>query len=307
MAAFFKDDGVLLKKFVFRVAPNEGLKRLEPVVKRIVAPPRRSVEAQFLGALVLPLSLFLCLLLGILVRSFPGPGDAEILELGLGNPVYVAVDRLHKVQAGGWGSTGLSLVADAKEASATLSYQTSSFDASGAGLDTSGLDNESLKLLPLSVDDLKKKIHEINTSGSKEEKIYVLNLDYMAKNFDSKEAERILTASSLERRKVPALDFLRAKAHLLMNDALRDRLFQPRVSVVGYGKDAERKDLVFGDHVRIGRYGFVVGEVARGGRKDVRLSLLYERVPSVLGLKSLLPAVFQKVFRFRSGTQRIVA
>jgi len=307
LAAFFKDDGVLLKKFVFRVAPNEGLKRLEPVVKRIVAPARPAVEAQFFGSLILPLSLFLCLLLGILVRSFPGPGDVEIVELGLGNPVHVAVDRLHKVQAGGWGTTGLSLVADAKEANATLSYSASPFDASGAGLDTSGLDNESLKLLPLSVDDLKKKIHEINTAGSKEEKIYVLNLDYMAKNFDAKEAERILTASSLERRKVPALDFLRAKAHLLMNDALRDRLFQPRVGIVGYGKDAERKELVTGDRVRIGRYGFVVGDLARGGRKDVRLSLFYERVPSVLGLKSLLPAVFQKTVRFRSGTQRIVA
>lgn len=307
LAAFFKDDGVLLKKFVFRVAPHEGLKRLETAVRRIVAPSRPGVEVQFLSALILPLSLFLCLLLGILVRSFPGPGDVEIIELALDSPVHLAADRLHKVQAGGWGTTGLALVADAKEANATLTYQTSGLDVSGTGLDTSGLDKETLKLLPFSVEELKKTIHEINTSGTKEEKIYVLNLDYMAKNFDPVDAERILTSSAMERRKIPTLDFLRAKAHLLTNDSLRNKLFAARVHVVGYGKDAEREDLTTGSTVKIGRYGFLVGEVARGGRKDVRLFLFYDKVPSVLGLKSLLPAVFQKAFRLRGSSQRIVS
>ncbi len=307
MAAFFKDDGVLLKKFIFRVAPSEGLKKLEPVVRRIVAPPRPGVEVQFLSTLVLPLALFLSLLLGILVRSFPGPGDVEILELGLNAPVHVAADRFHKVQAGGWGTTGLALVGESRDASATLTYQTSGMDVSGAGLDTSGLDAETLKLLPLSVEELKKTIHEINVSGSKEAKIYVLNLDYMAKNFDPLDAERILTTPPAERRAIPAADFLRAKAHLLTNDALRNKLFAPRVLFAGQGKDAERKELGAGDHVKIGRYGFVVGEVARGGRKDVRLSLFYEKVPSLLGLKTLLPAVFQRAFRLRGSSQRIVS
>jgi hypothetical protein len=307
MAAFFKDDGVLLKKFIFRVAPAEGLKKLEPVVRRIVAPPRPGVEVQFLSTLVLPLALFLSLLLGILVRSFPGPGDVEIVELGLNSPVHLAADRFHKVQAGGWGTTGLALVGESREASATLTYQTSGMDVSGAGLDTSGLDAETLRLLPLSVEDLKKTIHEINVSGSKEAKIYVLNLDYMAKNFDPQDAERILTTPPTERRGVPAADFLRAKAHLLTNDALRNRLFAPRVIFSAQGRDAERKELSPGDRVKVGRYGFVVGELARGGRKDVRLSLFYERVPSLLGLKTLLPAVFQKAFRLRGSSQRIVS
>src|SRR4029453_19013814 len=74
VASFFKDDGVLLKKFIFRVTPQEGLKKVEPVVKRITAPPRTNVEVQFLSVLVLPLVLFVALLLGIMVRSFPGPG-----------------------------------------------------------------------------------------------------------------------------------------------------------------------------------------------------------------------------------------
>jgi hypothetical protein len=231
----------------------------------------------------------------------------EVVELALNSPVHLAVDRFHKVQAGGWGTTGLALVADPKEANSTLTYHTSGLDLSDAGLETSGLDSETLMLLPLSIEELKKAIHEINTSGTKEEKIYVLNLDYMAKNFDPVDAERIVTTPPHARRKIPALDFLRAKAHLLTNDGLRDKLFAARVHVVGYGKEAERKELTTGDAVKIGRYGFLVGEVARGGRKDVRLSLFYERVPSVLGLKSLLPAVFQKAFRLRRSAQRIVS
>jgi hypothetical protein len=304
LAAFFKDDGVLLKKFIFRVAPHEGLKRLEPVVRRIVAPARPGVEARFLSALVLPLGLFLCLLLGILVRSFPGPGDIEVVELGLNSPVHLAADKFHKVKAGGWAKAGLSLVGDAKEATSTLTYQTAGIDLSENGLDTSGLDAETLMLLPLSIEELKKANHEINTSGTKEEKIYVLNLDYMAKNFDPVDAERILTTPVHERKKIAPLDFLRAKAHLLTNDALRDKLFAPRVHVVSYGREAQRKQLAPGDNVKIGRYGFVVGELARGGRKDARLSLFYDKVP---GMKSVLPAAFQKVFRLRSSSQRLVS
>src|SRR5437773_351209 len=111
LASFFKDDGVLLKKFVYRVPPHEGLQKIEPVVKRIAAASRPRVELGFFGALVLPMVLFLLMLLGLLVRSFPGPGDMEIVELKLGVPVHLALDRLQKVESGGWGTTGLSMVA----------------------------------------------------------------------------------------------------------------------------------------------------------------------------------------------------
>jgi hypothetical protein len=230
-----------------------------------------------------------------------------VVELQLNSPVHVAADKFHKVRSGGWAGTGLSLVGDAKEAQSTLTYRTAGVDLSEAGLDTSGLDSETLMLLPLQLEDLKKAIHQINTSGTKEEKIYVLNLDYMAKNFDPVDAERILSTPPGERKKIAALDFLRAKAHLLTNDGLRDKLFAPRVNVVSYGKDAERRELAPGDSVKIGRYRFLVGELARGGRKDVRLSLFYDKVPSLLGLKSLLPKMFQKVFRLRGSAQRVVS
>ena len=61
---------------------------------------------------MLPLLLILISLLGLLVRSFPGPGDLEILELAADQPVHVATDRIHRSPDGTWSAQGLSLVPD---------------------------------------------------------------------------------------------------------------------------------------------------------------------------------------------------
>jgi hypothetical protein len=299
LASFFKDDGLLLKKFVFRVPPQEGLKSVVPVIQRITAPPRPGVEVRFVTFAVLPLCVILFLLLGLLVRSFPGPGDLEIIELSKGTSVHVAADRR--------GTMGLSLVGDAKEAVATLTYQSPPLDLSGVGLDSAGLDAPTQRLLPLGLEELRKTLEVFSDQGSKEEKIYSLNLDYMAKNFEPAEAERILTGALADRRKVAALDFLRAKVHLLSNDELRRRLTDARVTLVTYGKGGVRKELTPGGSAKLGRYGFLVKDVARGGRRDVRLSLYYDRVPSLFALKTILPDFFQQIFRFRRSSQRLVS
>jgi hypothetical protein len=307
LASFFSDDGMLLKKFVYRVPPTEGLKKIEPIVARVTAPSQATVEVQFLSVLVLPLGLFVVLLLGVLVRSYPGPGDVEIVELSRDQPVHLSVDRLHKLESGGWADTGLGLVSDAKEAAATLTYQASTLDLTGKGLDTDGMDPVTVKLLPLPLDELKRALEQLSEHGTKDEKIYILNLDYVAKNFDSQEAERLLTVPVGERRRISALDFLRAKVHLLSNEALRKSLTEPRAQFSGYGRDAERKELKAGSQVRIGPYGYVVQDVTRGGRKDARIVLHYDRVPSLLGLKTWLPDRFQQLFRFRRSSHRLVS
>ncbi len=307
LSSFFKDDGFLLRKFVYRIAPHEGLKELEPAVRRIVAPSRPAVEVKLLSGLILPLALFILLLLGILVRSFPGPGDVETIEMATRTPVHVAADKLHRLEGGGWGTTGLTLLADARGAAATLTYQVPPLDLSGIGIDADGLDELTKKLLPLGIDELREALEAFSDGGSKDEKIYALNLDYVAKNYDLAEAERILTTPAADRRKLTGLDFVRAKAHLISNTDLRHKLTDARLHLVGYGKRAERKDLQVGMLVRIGRYGFVVKEVARGGRKDVRVVLYYDRIPSLLGLKNWLPDGLQRLVRFRRSSQRIVS
>jgi hypothetical protein len=255
---------------------------------------------------ILPLTLFVLLLTGVLVRAFPGPGDAEIIDLADDAPLHVAVDRMHKLESGGWGNTGLSLVAEIKDAAATLSYVAPTLDVTGMGLDVGPLDATGLKLLQQSPDEMRRTLAELTEHGSKEEKIYALNLDYMARNLSAAEAERILTTPVVERRSLMALDFLRAKAHLVGNPELRTKLVEPRVHLVGYGRDAERRDLAVGTRLRIGPYGFAVKDIARGGRRDLRIVLLYERIPSLLGLKNWVPDALQRAARFRRSSHRLV-
>ena len=307
VAAFFADDGVLLKKFVFRVQPHEGLKGIQPVVTRIAAPAVPSVDTGLFAALVLPLVLFLFLLLGILVRAFPGPGDVEIVELPIGAPVHVAVDRLHKLDGSSWSATGLSLVGDARDATATFHYEPPAVDLTGTGIDLSTADADTRALVPLSLDALRHALAERAARGSKDEKIFDLNLDYMAKNLGAAEAERVLLTPVAERRRIPALDFLRAKAHLLGNDALRHSLLEPRVSVTTFGKGGERKEARPGATLQIGPYRFLVQDVAKGGRKDAKLILHYDRIPSLLGLKNWMPRGLQRAARFRRSSQRVVS
>jgi hypothetical protein len=307
VAAFFKDDGVLLRKFVFRVAPAEGLTRIEPIVKRIAAPPRVGIELRIFGYFVLPLLLILVSLLGLLVRSFPGPGDLEVLELAADQPLYVTTDRIHRSPDGTWSAQGLSLVPDSLNAAASFTLQRRELELRGQGLDKSGLDPRDAALLPLDVDGVRRALEAATDVGSREDKIHALNLDYAARALKPQEVERLLLTPPSERSRIPALDFVRAKAHLAFDAELFGRLQEPRVHYAGYGKDAARRELAKGEALRVGRYGFLVDDIARGGRKDVKLVLYYDRVPSLFGLKTLLPDLFQRAFRFRRSRQRVVS
>lgn len=307
LASFFQDDGLLLRKFVYRVAPDEGLKKIEPVVQRIVSPPRAGIELKIFLWFVLPLLLILVALLGLLVRSFPGPGDVEVLELARHPPTHVAADRIHRSPDGTWSTQGLSLVADARAAAATFTLLGGSLELCGSGLDTDGLDPRDAALLPLGLEEVRRKLEEATDAGSREDKIHALNLDYAARSLLAEEVERVLTRPTGERSRTAAVDFVRAKVHLALDEGLRQRLLEPRVQVVTYGKDAGRSEVAAGGTVRVGRYGFVVREIARGGRKDARVVLCYDHVPSLLGLKTILPDLFQRAFRFRRSRQRVVS
>jgi hypothetical protein len=177
----------------------------------------------------------------------------------------------------------------------------------GAGLDTTGLDPRDKALLPLGLDDLRRALETATDAGAREDKIHALNLDYAARGLTAQEAERILSRPVSQRASLAAGDFVRAKAHLAFNEPLRRRLLEPRVNVVLYGKDAGRRELTTGASLRVGGYGFLVREIDRAGRKDARLVLYYDRVRSFLGLKTLLPDIFQRAFRFRRSRQRVVS
>jgi hypothetical protein len=47
--------------------------------------------------------------------------------------------------------------------------------------------------------------------------------------------------------------------------------------------------------------------VGRGGRRDARVVLYYDRIPSLFGLKTWLPDFLQRAFRLRRSSQRVVS
>ena len=308
LASFFQDDGLLLRKFVYRVAPHEGLKKIEPVVRRIAAPPRAGIELRIFGYFVLPLLLILVSLLGLLVRSFPGPGDLEVLELAVDQPVHVAADRIHRAPDGTWSAQGLSLAADARAAAATFTLQGGGLELTGAGLDTTGLDPRDAALLPLGLDDMRRALETATDAGTREDKIHALNLDYAARGLEPQEAERILTRPPAERaslrrgglrpgqgaprlRRGPAPPPARApRAGRDLREgrgATRARDRAPRCASAATASSCARSP--------------AAAARTRGSCSTTTACR------SLLGLKTILPDLFQRAFRFRRSRQRVVS
>ena len=309
VASFFGDDGVLLRKFVYRVAPTEGLAKIEPVVKRIASPPRAGIELQIFRYFVLPLLLILVALLGLLVRSFPGPGDLEIIELAVTSRCTwrrTACAALPTAPGRPRGSRWSKTRARPPRRFTLAAARTRTSPASGST--RAGSTHATPRSCRSDLDGVRRALEAATDYGTREERIHALNLDY-ARPWPrlARGGAAAAHRPPAERARIPALDFVRAKTHLAFAEALRQRLVEPRVQLVTYGKDATRQELVQGASLRIGRYGFVVRELGRGGRKDQRLVLYYDRVPSLLGLKTILPDVFQRAFRFRRSRQRVVS
>jgi len=77
IADFFDDDGMLLKRFIFRIEEDEGLEEIEPIVTRIATPSAPRVQLAIAGSLLVAIAV----LIVVGVRSFPGAGDREVVEL----------------------------------------------------------------------------------------------------------------------------------------------------------------------------------------------------------------------------------
>ncbi len=304
IADFFADDGLLLRRFIFRVKDQEGLEKLEPIVTRIATPATPKVEFSIAGSLMLVVAV----LIGVGVRSFPGAGDREVVELRNGEPLHVAVDRLRRVSSDvpAWSWKGLSLVESSKGAVAMFTARQDSTSLPPSGFSLHGLDPISRELIELPLGGLRERLDQLAKDGNKDEQIYALNLEYVAQDMEEARVERLIVSSPEDRQKLAASDFLRAKVHLLHNEKLARKLTGACVVCKIYGLKAHEHDLRHGSKVQLGRYEFRVDELARGGRKDFRLGLTYERVPSPLFLKRLVPGSVQRALRLRRSHERII-
>jgi hypothetical protein len=304
ISEFFADDGMLLRRFIFRVKEEEGLEELEPIVARIATPSTPKVEFSIAGSLLIAIAV----LIGVGVRSYPGSGDRELVELRAGEPVHVAVDRLRRVtsEVPAWSWKGLSLVESSRTAFAIFTAKEDSTELPPTGFSLDGLDDTAKGLIGLPLAGLRSRLDELANNGNKDEQIYALNLEYVGKDMEEARVERLVTCAPQERKKLAANDFLRAKVHLLHNEKLAKRLTGACVQCKIFGLNAQEQELRHGSKVQLGRYEFRVDELARGGRKDFRLGLTYEKVPSPLFLKRLVPGWVQRALRLRRSHERIV-
>lgn len=304
IAEFFADDGLLLRRFIFRIEEDEGLEEIAPIVTRIATPATPKVELGIAGSLLIAVAM----LVGVGVRSFPGAGDREVVELRSGEAVQIAVDRLRRLSSDvpAWSWKGLSLVESSKNAVAMLTAQEDSVKLPPTGFDLEGLDATARALVGLSLPALRERLDRLAQDGNKDEQIYTLNLEYVSKDMEEPRVERLITSSPAERKKLSVNDFLRAKVHLLHNEKLANKLTGACVVCKIYGLKAQEQELRPGSRIQLGRYEFRVDELTRGGRKDFRLGLSYERVPSPLFLKRVVPGVVQRALRLRRSHERVV-
>lgn len=304
IADFFDDDGMLLRRFIFRLEEDEGLDEIEPIVTRIATPPAPRIELGLAGSLLAVVAM----LIGVGVRSFPGSGDREIIEFRKDEPLQIAVDRLRRVSADvpAWSWKGLSLVERSINAVVMMTVLEDSAELPPKGLDLEGLDETSRTLIELPLAELQERILHLSKQGTKEEQIYGLNLEYAARNMEEAVVERLLTSAPSKRGKFGPLDFLRAKVHLLHNEKLNQKLTGPAVRCKIYGAGARQFDLRHRGKIKLGRYEFRVDQLSKGGRKDYKLGLSYEQVPSPLFLKRLIPGKVQRALRLRRSHERIV-
>jgi hypothetical protein len=301
---FFEDDGVLLRRFIYHVEPHKGLEQIVPIVQRIARAASFQVELSLISSLLLVMAM----IVGVGVRSFPGAGDQEILEIREECPLHVAVDRLRRISSGvtSWSWRGLSLAKDTKKADATFTLKLGSQDLPPDGLDLSHMESIPKELIRLPLPALRQRMDKLLKSGDKTEMIEALNLDYVAPDFDPEKAERLLTATASERRKMDPMEFLRAKIHILHNPTLHEKITGPRVDCLTHGKGAEKRELRVGDRFDLRRYSFRMIGLTTGGRKDYKITLSYEQAPSALWLKQIVPGFIQRVLRFRRTHERIV-
>jgi len=252
-----------------------------------------------------PLVLILVALLGLLVRSFPGPADLEILELNVGQPctwpptasTAPGRDVVHP---------GPELTAEARTAAATFTLQgvASSSRARGS---TRGV---SIPATPRSCPSARggapgPSRRRRTTGPGRTRSRPEPRLRGAQPGPEGGRAD----PDSPPRRALPA-----RRGRLRAGQGpprLRRQAAPPAPRAPGAGRDLRQgRDAARGGDGRLGPSRPLRFPRAgdRSGRPQGREALALLRPgASLLGLKTILPDVFQRAFRFRRSRQRVVS
>ena len=145
--------------------------------------PDPEIEKRILLYFVLPLVLFLFVAARPARAIVPGAGRPRDPRARDGRSGPRRRRPLHKLENGGFSRTGLSLSGRRPGSPGHLHLPAPAPRPLRLRASTRPrADATTLFLLPLGLDDLRRSLEAYADEGSKEEKIWALNLDYMAKN-----------------------------------------------------------------------------------------------------------------------------
>ena len=299
-AEFLDNNGFLLKKFIYKMPENAGTQEFKKVFRKIVHEDKPHFEYGLIGLLALALVAFVV----VSIRSFPAPGDREIIDLVEGVPVLIGADTRGLGAISNFSPArpkgGLQQVADTAHAIASLSYQRRNFDFTSRGLlGASKLDAISKRLLDMDIQVLSAKLNEMEKRGTDEEIIAATDLKYYCSNFDHEKVKHILQAREMERMDIQAADFLKAKVYVSMAPDLLEELTEHRVFLTIPNRNIIRSQLNPGQTYDLGRYRIKIASVSKDSKYCARVMVEYLRVPSTLGLKNLIPPAAQRWLRLR--------
>ena len=292
---FFGDDGVLLKKFVFRVEPSEGLKKIEPWSSAWSRPPARAWSSSSSSTSWCPSCSSWCSSSGS-CALVPGAGRRRDPGAGPRSRPRGRRPRGASRASPSW-ATRRTRPPPHLPAPRPRPHR--------GGARRRGGRAATEQLLPLGLDDLRRTLEAFSDEG------YEGREDLRPEprlHGEEPRARRRRSASSpppsSSAAGSPPSTSCAPRPTCSPTSPCARSSPSPGSSSWATARAAQRKELQPAAALAIGRYGFLVKDVAKGGRKDVKLVLYYDRVPSLLALKTILPDAFQRVFRLRRSSQR---
>ena len=305
-AEFLGNNGFLLKQFIFEIEENPEPEEIQAVVAQIV----EEDAPRFEWILVAVFALLVMIFFVIYFRSFPSAGDREIIDLvegvpvligaGVKNPAVIANSKHFQRKR------GLQHVTTMSQAIANLSYQQRPFDFSARGLQ--GLEdlNPILRsLLEEDVGTLGRRLVEMERAGKDDEIIAATDLKYYCSNLDAAQVKEILKAREMDRRNIEAIDFLHAKVYVAVAPDMLEEFKELKILLNIPSQKIAGAEIQKNKNYRMKSYTVRFLEINRDDKYYARVVLEYLKVPSLLGLKRLLPSGIQKILRFRQPVQSI--
>jgi len=301
-ARFLNNDGFIFKQFIFKLPEKSSMAEVKKGLQTVNYTEAPRFEYSLIGLLVLCLLAFVV----VAVRSFPAPGDREVIDLVEGIPVLIGADVKDPAVIANSARSGLKLclqpVTSTNAAVASLSYQRRHFDFSSRGLTgMDKLDPVTRRLLDSDVHSLAGRLDLLEKQGSDEEMIAATDLKYYCSNLELEQIKKILQAREMDRMDIQAKDFLHAKVYVSLAPDLLEELTEQRVFLTIPSRNIVRSQLLEDTNIDLNRFRLKVVKVQKDSKYSARVILEYLRVPATLGLKWVVPAFIQKAIRLRKA------